>query len=131
MTLPFHGSNASGFKSRSRHFAGIAQLAVRITCNDEVIGSSPIVSSLLKSKNKTFVKNILQANANPLRRLTAVQTGRDKFSAKGMRDLCSYRRGSRFMRRSPAKMRVCDASNVVGCGRGKRQHVRLYRYADF
>lgn len=26
-------------------FAGIAQLAVRITCNDEVIGSIPIVSS--------------------------------------------------------------------------------------
>lgn len=31
-------------------FAGIAQLAVRITCNDEVIGSTPIASSLLKSK---------------------------------------------------------------------------------
>lgn len=26
-------------------FAGIAQLAVRITCNDEVIGSTPIASS--------------------------------------------------------------------------------------
>ena len=34
------GSNPVGVT-----FAGIAQLAVRITCNDEVIGSIPIVSS--------------------------------------------------------------------------------------
>mgnify|MGYP007060645487 CR=1 FL=1 len=33
----------SGSSPAAVTFAGIAQLAVRITCNDEVIGSSPIV----------------------------------------------------------------------------------------
>ena len=73
------------------------------------------------AKTKTFVKNILQDNANLLRSLTVVQTGRGRFSAKDMRDLRSYRRGSRFLRRSPAKMWVSDASDVVWCGRWKRK----------
>lgn len=58
-------------------------------------------------------------------------SGEKLVQRKGIRDQYNYRQGSRFLRRSPAKMRVRDASGVVGCGRGKRQHVRLYRYANF
>lgn len=58
-------------------------------------------------------------------------SGEKLVQRKDIRDQYSYRQGSRFLRRSPAKMRVCDASDVVGCGRGKRRHVRLYRYANF
>lgn len=58
------GSNPAGVT-----FAGIAQLAVRITCNDEVIGSIPIVSSCWKAKKiyKTFAKNIHYESCGILR----------------------------------------------------------------
>ena len=58
-------------------------------------------------------------------------SGEKLVQRKDIRDQYSYRRGSRFLRRLPAKMQVCDASDVVGCGRGKRRHVRLYWYANF
>lgn len=66
--------------SRGRHFAGIAQLAVRITCNDEVIGSTPIASSAEKQKN---TQNLRQKY--PLWILwdsTIVRAGRNWFSVR-------------------------------------------------
>ena len=123
----YQGSNASGFKSRSRHFAGIAQLAVRITCNDEVIGSTPIASSCWKAKKYTKPSSKI-STMNPVGFYDS-PSGEKLVQRKDIRDQYSHRRGSRFLRRLPAKMQVCDASDVVGCGRGKRRHVRLYRYA--
>ena len=110
-------------------FAGIAQLAVRITCNDEVIGSTPIVSSCWKAKKYTKPSSKISI-MNPVGFYDS-PSGEKLVQRKGIRDQYSYRRGSRFLRRSPAKMRVCDVFDVVGYGRGKRRHVRLYRYANF
>ena len=70
------GSNPAGVT-----FAGIAQLAVRITCNDEVIGSIPIVSSCWKAKKN--IQNLRQKY--PLLILwdsTVVWAGRNWFSVR-------------------------------------------------
>ena len=116
------GSNPAGVT-----FADIAQLAVRITCNDEVIGSTPIVSSCWKAKKCTKPSSKI-STMNPVG-FYGSPSGEKLVQRKDIRDQYSYRRGSRFLRRLPAKMQVCDASDVVGCGRRKRRHVRLYRYA--
>ena len=52
-TSPFHGGN-TGSNPVGVIDADVAQLAEQLTCNQQVIGSSPIVGLVLKNYKWTF-----------------------------------------------------------------------------
>ena len=53
-TSPFHGGNTGSNPVGVTKCADVAQLAEQLICNQQVIGSSPIIGFLMRIRNKFF-----------------------------------------------------------------------------